>query len=161
MISPISVPIGTVPITFSLLVIMLASIIIGPLKACVSSVLYLLIGICGLPVFSLGGAGVGTLLNLTGGFLISYPLVALISGAKIKTKNRLTEIVISFLMCLISLSVCYFLGSLWYGFLSENSLSLSLKTFLSTFLLFDILKCLVASVVGVEIKSVLKKSHLI
>ena len=161
MISPISVPIGTVPITFSLLIIMFAAIIIGPVKACVSSVLYLLIGVCGLPVFSFGSAGVGALLNLTGGFLVSYPLVALISGASLKFKNRLNQISFSFLMCLVSLSVCYFFGSLWYSFLSENSFLFSLKTFLSTFLLFDVLKCAVASIVGVEMKNVLKKCHLI
>jgi biotin transport system substrate-specific component len=69
-----------VPITLQTLWVFLAGIVLGPLWAGVSFVLYLLAGLVGLPVFAGGASGLGVFLGPTGGFLVSFPLAAVATG---------------------------------------------------------------------------------
>lgn len=69
-----------VPITLQTLWVFLAGIVLGPLWAGVSFVLYLLSGLIGLPVFAGGSSGVGVLVGPTGGFLVGFPLAAVAVG---------------------------------------------------------------------------------
>jgi biotin transport system substrate-specific component len=140
---------------------MLFSVIIGSFKGTVSTVVYLVLGICGLPVFSYFTGGMGVLFGLSGGYLFSYPLVALVCGIKPKAQTLLKQTLHSLLMCLISLVICHTLGTLWYMFLSHNTFAVSIKLTAFLFLPFDILKAVLASILGVQIKNALKKSSLI
>ena len=74
----------------ALLAVMLSGIVLSPFEATVSSAVYILIGAIGIPVFSAGGAGFGVLLGPTGGYLWSYPLLALIASlfCLIPAKNK-------------------------------------------------------------------------
>lgn len=159
-VSPIVVPIGTIPLTFSLFVLMLSAVILGPFKSTLSAVIYLLIGACGLPVFSSFTGGVGALFSLTGGYLLSYPLVTLVCAIPQKSKNPFTQTALTFLNCVLSVLLCHTLGILWYSFVSKTPLFLSTNGAL-LLLPFDILKALLASVLGVQIKNTLKKSLLL
>ena len=51
-LAPISVPIGIVPITLGTLALYLIGAILGPVKATIAIILYILLGLAGLPVFS-------------------------------------------------------------------------------------------------------------
>lgn len=69
-----------VPITLQTLWVFLAGIVLGPLWAGVALVLYLLAGLVGLPVFAGASAGLGVLLGPTGGFLVGFPVAAVVVG---------------------------------------------------------------------------------
>ena len=71
-LAPLALPVGPVPISLATLVVYLAAYILEPKWSIVSVVIYLLLGLVGLPVFSGGKAGVGTLVGPTGGYLIGY-----------------------------------------------------------------------------------------
>jgi biotin transport system substrate-specific component len=60
-------------------VVTLAGAVLGPYLGAASQVAYLMAGIAGLPVFSMGG-GFGYLLGPTGGYLLAYPLAAALTG---------------------------------------------------------------------------------
>lgn len=81
-LGPFSIPLpfSPVPISFTNLAIYLAAYVLG-MKACtISYLIYMLLGMVGVPVFSGFTAGVGKLAGPTGGYLVGFILMALIVG---------------------------------------------------------------------------------
>ena len=76
----IPLPFNLVPISLTNLVIYFTMYILGMKKGTISYCIYLLIGLVGLPVFSAFTGGPGKLLGPTGGYLIGFIFLALISG---------------------------------------------------------------------------------
>lgn len=71
---------GIVPITLQTLAIGLTAMVIGPWRAFAATSLYLLVGFAGLPVFANGASGIGVLARGSAGYLLSFPLYALMVG---------------------------------------------------------------------------------
>ena len=71
---------GPVPITMQTAAVLLAGVVLGPAAGAGSQVLYLAMGICGLPVYAGGLAGPAYLLGPTGGYLIAFVPAALVAG---------------------------------------------------------------------------------
>ena len=69
-----------VPMTLQTFAVTLAGIILGSKSGAISMLIYLLLGAVGLPVFSGFRGGLGMLVGPTGGFLISFPIMAFIIG---------------------------------------------------------------------------------
>ena len=69
-----------VPITLQTLAVMLAGLILGPLRGAAAVGLYLVAGLAGLPVFSGFSGGLGVLAGPSAGYLLSFPLAALVVG---------------------------------------------------------------------------------
>ena len=77
-----AIPVGIgVPITLQTLGVMLAGLVLGPLRCFLAVLLYVVIGLAGLPVFAQGGAGLATLVKPSAGYLLAFPLGALVTGA--------------------------------------------------------------------------------
>lgn len=68
-------PLGPVPFTLQPLVVYLCGVVLRPRLALLSQVVYLGVGLLGLPVFAYGG-GLGYVLNPTFGFLVGFALGA-------------------------------------------------------------------------------------
>ena len=81
-ISPFSIPIpiSPVPITLSIFAIYLSLFALGMTKGFLSCVIYLCLGLAGVPVFAGFTCGAGKLLGPTGGYLLGYLFLALIAG---------------------------------------------------------------------------------
>ena len=78
----IPVPGTPVPMTLQPLAVLVVGGILGPRYGALSALLYLAMGVAGLPVFTPGGLpGFSRLLGPTGGYLISYPFAAFAVGA--------------------------------------------------------------------------------
>jgi len=75
----IPMPAG-VPMTLQTLAVTMAGVILGAKRGAVSMLIYLLLGAVGLPVFSGFRGGLAMLVGPTGGFLISFPIMAFIIG---------------------------------------------------------------------------------
>ena len=74
-------PLTPVPLTVQNLGVLLVGLLLGSRRGFVALALYLLEGAVGLQVFNPTGAGgVAQLFGVTGGFLLVYPLVALVAG---------------------------------------------------------------------------------
>lgn len=75
----IPMPYG-VPMTLQTLVIPLMGILLGKWRGSVAVLLYLALGLIGLPVFSGFSGGIGAFIGPTGGFLLSFPIMAYLAG---------------------------------------------------------------------------------
>lgn len=71
---------GGVPITLQTLGVALAGLTLGPVRGFLAVLLYLAVGFIGLPVFAGGAAGVSVLGKASAGYLLSFPIAALIAG---------------------------------------------------------------------------------
>lgn len=90
-----AIPIGVagVPITLQTFAILLTGALLGPLRGVLAVVLYLLLGLAGLPVFAEHSSGPGVFTGATAGYLWTFPLVALVVGLLVKyvLKGRRTN----------------------------------------------------------------------
>ena len=77
----VPVPFSPVPMTLQPLAVLAVGGLLGAAGGLSALVLYLLLGILGLPVFAGGGSGAWHLLGPTGGYLLAFPVAAAVSGA--------------------------------------------------------------------------------
>jgi len=76
----IAIPIPPVPVTMQTLFVFLSGCLLGGYLGAMSQVVYILLGVIGLPVFAGGKAGAGVLLGPTGGYLVGFVLGAYVIG---------------------------------------------------------------------------------
>ena len=74
------IPISPVPITGQTFVVLLAGLVLGSTFGAVSMLMYLFIGMSGLPFFSAGVAGLAILKSPTIGYIIGFFLAANVIG---------------------------------------------------------------------------------
>lgn len=82
------IPIGPVPIVLQNMFVLLAALILGPVRGLACIGIYLLIGLAGLPVFSKGGSGIGHLFGPTGGYLLGYLPAVLVTASISKALGK-------------------------------------------------------------------------
>ncbi|WMJ78901.1 MULTISPECIES: biotin transporter BioY [unclassified Sedimentibacter] len=82
----LTIPVGPVPITLQSFFVLLSGIMLGSKKAMYSQLVYILLGLAGLPIFSGFSGGLQHVLKPSFGFLIGYIFAAYITG-KIAEKN--------------------------------------------------------------------------
>ena len=108
-LSPLTIPAGAVPFSLSLAAVYLCGAFQTPLYAVASTVCYLILGACGLPVFSNFTGGVGALLGTTGGYIVGFLFSALLVWALERfTAGRLWA---QALVMVLALFVCYAFGT--------------------------------------------------
>ncbi|MBQ9674245.1 MAG: biotin transporter BioY [Ruminococcus sp.] len=158
-VSPITIPIGAVPIAFGILAVVFTAIILGPVKGLISVAVYLGIGLF-LPLFSNGQNGFSAYPSHTGGYIWSYLLVVLVVGAlsKINFNNRVVEIVANTVFCFVGVLICYTCGTAQFMLVTGYDLNSSLTACVYPFLIFDVAKCVIAGVVAPLLKSAIVKS---
>lgn len=148
---PLAVPIGPVPISLTNLVIYIAVFLVGTRLGTTSYVVYLLLGIAGLPVFSGGAGGLGKLAGPTGGFLIGFIPMAIISGIAVKkcwTKKYLIAIFMAF-----GTLFAYAFGTIWFVLSMKCEVWYALTVCVFPFLIGDGIKIALAILVGSPIRS--------
>lgn len=77
----LSVPMVPVPMTMQTWAVLLAGVVLGPRWGGGAVLLYLAVGLAGLPVFSDGASGMGPLTGPTAGYLLAFPFAAAMAGA--------------------------------------------------------------------------------
>lgn len=76
----VEIPNYPVPFTLQTFFVLLAGVMLGARNGALSQMVYLAVGVLGLPVFSAGGFGLVKLLGPTGGYLLAFPVVAAVVG---------------------------------------------------------------------------------
>ena len=148
----VELPVSVVPFTLQVLGVFLAALYLGPAWGTVSMVLYLLAGLLGLPVFEGGGAGLGALLGLTGGYLFSYPPAAALAGVLVHGTDDLrapsSVSLPRFVAAMVAaVAVIYTMGVLQLSYVGNLGLGTAVATGAVVFLPAEALK--IAAAVGV------------
>ena len=148
----VPLPFTQVPFTFQPMVVLLGGLALGPRLGLASQVLYLLAGIAGLPVFAASATlppGALRLLGPTGGYLMSYPVAAFVTGY-LAERGFDRRYFTSVLAMLAGLVVVYACGATWLGFFARmGSAPMGMQAALAAgvypFIAADLVKLVVAA----------------
>lgn len=83
----IPMPLG-VPMTMQTFAICLCGLLLGPRYGALAALVYVLLGLVGLPVFAGFSGGFQKVFGPTGGFLLSFPLMAWLAGLGAERMHR-------------------------------------------------------------------------
>lgn len=150
-LSQIILPVGPVPYSLGLLGALLAGMLCCPSTSTLSMVAYILMGAIGLPVFAGFVGGIGVLINSTGGYLIGYIFISLLTSL---ARNKKWYVTICAMV--LGLLLCYAFGTLWFMAISQNDLVASLAYCVIPFVLPDVAKLVCAFLLGKAIDKRLK-----
>ena len=118
-------------------------------KGTTSVVIYILLGLIGIPVFAGGTSGFAKLASPTGGYIVGFIFTAIIIGLAVKLFGRKLWVLI--VSMVIGVLVCYAFGTAWFIILCNNSgksmdLANALSLCVVPFLPFDAVKIAVSAV---------------
>ena len=152
------IPLPIVPITLQLFAVVLVALLLKPSHTLTCVSLYILLGCIGLPVFSGGKGGIGVLFSPTGGFIFGFLVGAfLISLFKGKDNKMLRYIFVSIICGIIPI---YILGTGFFMIFTNSDLLGAITSVCSVFIIIDIIKSIIASVLAVTINKALVHSKL-
>ena len=139
----ISIPLGGLPsVSLQTIFVFLAALLLGPRLGSLSMIVYLIMGMIGLPVFSNYRGGLDVITGQSGGFIIGFIFSAILVGF-MKNINFLNKkIWYIFLVLVLGNAVIYMFGASYIAYLLNTSLLTTLATF-TQYLIGDLLKILV------------------
>lgn len=170
-VSQLSVPLpGGVPMTLQTFIIPLAGVVLGAFGGTMSTLLYVLLGAIGIPVFAGFTGGLGIVLGMTGGFIVSFPLMALTAGwgdslgRKVSGKNasgKALYYVILVVMLVVGSALNYVVGTIWFMVAAEASFATAFSACVAPFIPTAILKVVLVAILGPAIRTALIKAHVL
>jgi biotin transport system substrate-specific component len=139
----VPVPLSPVPMTLQPLAVLVVGGLLGAVPGAAALVLYLALGILGLPVFAGGGAGLLHVLGPTGGYLLAFPAAAAVAGRLAGPAPRLVPVLLG---CALGMVVIHAGGAAQLAILG-NDAGLALRIGFVPFLTGDLLKIGLAAAV--------------
>ncbi|NLJ74782.1 MAG: biotin transporter BioY [Firmicutes bacterium] len=115
----IPLPFSPVPVSGQTIGVMLAGILLPPRLAAASQVIYVLLGLIGLPVFSGGNSGLGTLLGPTGGYIWAFVVGAYCISKGLRKVDKQNKAAYYSVLCLGGVVVIYLFGMIQLMFVAD------------------------------------------
>lgn len=145
-LAPLSLPVGTLPITLSFFALLLVAGILSPKAAIPAVLVYIALGAVGVPVFSNFSGGFQVIAGPTGGFIVGYLPMAIIVSI---FKGNLPKTVI---IMALSAILGYLMGCLWMSFTTESTFLASLLYTAATCAVPDTIKIIAAALLSCTIR---------
>ena len=149
----ISIPINQIPYTLQTLIVFIIIILINYKNSILIFIIYLIMGLIGLPVFSVFTSGITPTLGFIIGFVLS-PIIYILVDKLIKIKN---EQVKQFINCFISLICIDIIGMLFYAIYFDYTILASIVLCIVPYILIDILKIIIAIIITKRLKVIINK----
>lgn len=148
----IKIPIGVIPVSLQTVFVLLAAFILGGRRGSLAVLIYILLGLAGLPIFT-GGGGPQYVLSPSFGYLLGMILAAFITGG-IAEKTRRKNFWTNFAAAISGLIIIYAIGLSWLHIISNLYLGNNTPfgtLFKAGFLVFlpqDTFWCVIAAIIG-------------
>lgn len=158
-ISQISIPMPTgVPITIQIFGVALVGVILGWRLGVLATVVYIVLGAVGLPIFANFRGGINMIFGLTGGYIWAWPVMIFFCGLKPKTPIKFLNTVLLFLLPVLGTIINEIIGGLQWAALSGDMSIYGVFTYsIVAFVPKDILLTVIAVVIGLPIRKVIQK----
>lgn len=142
----IPLPFSLSPIALQTLIVNLTGYVLNAKQAFMTMLVYLLVGLAGVPVFTGGSAGPGKLFGPTGGYIIGFLFTAVFlayfRGEKYSFKRY------ALLGCVIGIPLIYVFGVVQLKLITGMGWDKAILTGALPFIPLDIVKCLAAAVIA-------------
>lgn len=155
-VSPFSIPAGQVSFTLCTLLLYLSPYILGWKRAAAATLIYILLGMVGMPVFSGFRAGLGALAGPTGGYILGYVPMVIVGGLFLKFFPNSRALQLSGMI--LATAVLYTLGTALFCVQMEATLETALINCVLPFIPFDLGKMIVATAFGPALRERLVKA---
>lgn len=148
----IPLPFSLSPIALQTLIVNLTGYVLNAKQAFMTMLVYLLVGLAGVPVFTGGSAGPGKLFGPTGGYIIGFLVTAVFlayfRGEKYSFKRY------ALLGCVIGIPLIYVFGVVQLKLITGMGWDKAIMTGALPFIPLDIVKCLAAAVIAYPINRI-------
>ncbi|MCL2083167.1 MAG: biotin transporter BioY [Oscillospiraceae bacterium] len=149
-LSQVSLPIGPVPITLTHISVFAAAGLLGAKYGLVSQLIFVSLGVLGLPVFAGFNSGISALIGPTGGFIVGYLVCTFVCGWIIEIfGNSVYSLTLAMYAGWVATYLC---GITWYMYYSGTPLTAALSVCLIPFLPGDLAKTAVTVLVVKRLK---------
>lgn len=142
----IPLPFSLSPLALQTMIVNLTGYVLNAKQAFMTMLVYLLVGLAGVPVFTGGSAGPGKLFGPTGGYIIGFLFTAVFlayfRGEKYNFKRY------ALLGCVIGISMIYVFGVVQLKLITGMGWDKAIMTGALPFIPLDIVKCLAAAVIA-------------
>ena len=142
----IPLPFSLSPLALQTLIVNLTGYVLNAKQAFMTMLVYLLVGLAGVPVFTGGSAGPGKLFGPTGGYIIGFLFTAVFlayfRGEKYNFKSY------ALLGCVIGIPLIYVFGVVQLKLITGMGWDKAIMTGALPFIPLDIVKCLAAAVIA-------------
>lgn len=149
----IPLPFSLSPLALQTLIVNLTGYVLNAKQAFMTMLVYLLVGLAGVPVFTGGSAGPGKLFGPTGGYIIGFLFTAVFlayfKGEKYSFKRY------ALLGCVIGIPLIYVFGVVQLKLITGMGWDKAIMTGALPFIPLDIVKCLAAAVIAGPINRIL------
>ena len=148
----IAIPVGALPVTLQTFAVFVCVGILGRKRGTISVLVYVFLGIIGIPVFSGFQGGLSVLMGATGGFIIGFLPAVFVAGSVLKKTGRKIPFMIAAFAA--GLIICYIFGMLWYIFVFSAGKADFVSAFsvcVLPYIVPDIIKITLAAVISTEV----------
>ena len=145
----IPMPLG-VPMTMQTFAITLAAVVLGSKLSAIATLVYLLLGAVGVPVLANFSGGIDKFVGPTGGFLISFPIMAYIIGLGVEHRDAFKG---AFPVAVVAGTVVnYIVGVILFVIVAHSTVSVAVSACVLPFIPTAIIKAVLACVLGLNIR---------
>lgn len=141
----IPIPFTTVPLTMQIFAVALSGLILGAKNGFISQLIYILMGAIGMPVFAQMTGGINIIMGPTGGFILGFPIMALVIGYFSRKFKSTIGVIIGMV---IGLSIDYLIGTMMFTFITKMTFTQGLMACVIPFIPIDLIKIGLATLVG-------------
>lgn len=162
----ISLPLGALSISLQSLFVILSGIILGPKLGAFSQIVYVILGLIGIPIFSGFTGGIQSIMKPSFGFIIGFVFAAYLVGKVVHNKKIPFKKSI-WLGSFIGILIIYAFGLPYMYYIlnifMENNFSFLeiIQMGLIIFIPGDFIKFIIASFLGIKLLPILYKLKLI
>lgn len=170
----IAIPVGEIPITLQTLGVCMVAGFLGWKRGVICILVYILLGICCVPVFSGFKNFYALIVSPSAGYVIGFIFTALIVGitsdkmhligkrVKGNAAKQVVQLIILALSMVVGVAVCYVFGTLWFMFIYKGSvtaanLQIALTYCVYPYIIPDLVKIGIATFLVNYLKDELKK----
>lgn len=159
-IATIPTPWG-VPFTLQTFAMALSGLVLGKKYGTISTVLYVLLGLIGVPVYAGMSAGPGVLFGVTGGYIFGFVLMTFFCGLGIEFEGKKNGVFFTMLFSIIGLACCHILGIIQLKVVAQMGWGAAAMAGTVPYLVKDILSVVAAYLVAIAVRKALKSANLL
>ena len=145
----------SVSFTLQTFAVFVTAALLGTKRGTIAVVVYILLGIIGVPVFAGLTGGPSVIAGPTGGFIVGFILTAIIIGLLMNLANGKSEVVklvITVVAMVLGDVACFAIGTVWFMVVTNNTVAVALTYCVIPYIIPDIAKIVVATIIANRVK---------
>jgi biotin transport system substrate-specific component len=162
----ITIPLPYIPLTLQFFFCTLSGVVLGSRLGMLSQIVYVAIGLVGLPVFAGGQGGFTYIFKPSFGFLIGFIIAAYVVGKIVESSSKINFSKL-FIAQIIGLLAVYIVGVSYMLFIvniylaKSMTLMVALKAGVIPFVIADLVKILLSTTIALQVIPALRKAGLV